>query len=537
MKRIQKKFQGTIPENKILNMYSQSITDTYSCDMINNLTGSGEITIVEKDPTVPEHVKNITQNDINKWNNNTGGITEETDPTVPEHVKNITQDNINNWNNNTYTAGTGINISSDKVISNTITNTSQLNNDSNFINEIKTINGQSLIGQGDITIEGGSTGDCNVVVSPTTPTTGEPVWVQYSYNLFDKSKATGGRLLQDGTVESHSSFKKSAYIPVEPNKTYTLQHNSIKLNNTFNCLYDKDKKFVTSIARNPGNNVINIPDGVYYIRVSLYLGDIGSGDADDEDNTFQMVEGSTALPYMAYNPAKDDRILLKKGDVYDELFAKSKLNSSGGITEETDPVFTNSPAHTITQNDINKWNNNTGGITEETDPIFTNSPAHTITQNDINKWNNGGGYTLPIASANTLGGVKIGANLHIGADGTLSATGGSSNEVVLYDNETGSNETITLSETSANFKYLEIFCKSADTTYTSVKVYKPNGKRATVVSGWFGSAAYFKLSVLTINGNTIALTKNSSEITGSNRCNTAGYANAMYITRVVGYRN
>lgn len=122
--RIQKKFQGNIPENKILNMYSQSITDTYSCDMINNLTGSGPIS--------------------------------ETDPTVPEYVKNITEEDIEKWNSNTYTAGTGINISSDNVISNTITNTSQLNNDSNFINEIKTINGQSLIGQGNIIIEGDS---------------------------------------------------------------------------------------------------------------------------------------------------------------------------------------------------------------------------------------------------------------------------------------------------------------------------------------------------------------------------------------------
>lgn len=34
-------------------------------------------------------------------------------------------------------------------------------------------------------------------------------------------------------------------------------------------------------------------------------------------------------------------------------------------------------------------------------------------------------YTLPIASADTLGGVKIGENLNIAADGTLSVAGGS----------------------------------------------------------------------------------------------------------------
>lgn len=35
--RIKKKFQGTIPENKILDTYSSSNTDTYSCNQVNKL--------------------------------------------------------------------------------------------------------------------------------------------------------------------------------------------------------------------------------------------------------------------------------------------------------------------------------------------------------------------------------------------------------------------------------------------------------------------------------------------------------------------
>lgn len=68
MKRIQKKFQGTVPANKILDMYSESLTDTYSCNKINEFL-----------------------------NNVSGGVTEETDPTVPEHVKNITEGQIERW--------------------------------------------------------------------------------------------------------------------------------------------------------------------------------------------------------------------------------------------------------------------------------------------------------------------------------------------------------------------------------------------------------------------------------------------------------
>lgn len=42
----------------------------------------------------------------------------------------------------------------------------------------------------------------------------------------------------------------------------------------------------------------------------------------------------------------------------------------------------------------------------------------------------GGGYVLPTASANTLGGVKVGENLSIDANGVLSAEGGNSGAIV-----------------------------------------------------------------------------------------------------------
>lgn len=56
-------------------------------------------------------------------------LTEETDPTVPNHVKSITQNNIANWNNK-----------QEQLISGT---------------NIKTINNTSILGSGNIKIEGG----------------------------------------------------------------------------------------------------------------------------------------------------------------------------------------------------------------------------------------------------------------------------------------------------------------------------------------------------------------------------------------------
>ncbi|MFA5484964.1 MAG: hypothetical protein WC260_01820, partial [Candidatus Pacearchaeota archaeon] len=72
----------------------------------------------ETDPTVPEHVKSITESDLENWdtaydlrhshdnkdvldtitqNLLDSFLTEETDPTVPAHVKGITEINIANW--------------------------------------------------------------------------------------------------------------------------------------------------------------------------------------------------------------------------------------------------------------------------------------------------------------------------------------------------------------------------------------------------------------------------------------------------------
>lgn len=43
--KIRKAFQGTIPDNKILDTYSTSQTDTYSCNLVNNLIKTTNYTI------------------------------------------------------------------------------------------------------------------------------------------------------------------------------------------------------------------------------------------------------------------------------------------------------------------------------------------------------------------------------------------------------------------------------------------------------------------------------------------------------------
>lgn len=58
------------------------------------LSAGIDATPYEADPTVPQHVKQITQEDIDRWN--TPCV--ESDTTVPIWVKNIRQEDIDKWN-------------------------------------------------------------------------------------------------------------------------------------------------------------------------------------------------------------------------------------------------------------------------------------------------------------------------------------------------------------------------------------------------------------------------------------------------------
>ena len=112
--------------------------------------------------------------------------------------------------------------------------------------------------------------------------------------------------------------------------------------------------------------------------------------------------------------------------------------------------------------------------------------------------------------------------------------------VTLYNNASGTTGNVTLSQTSADFEYLEIFF--GDTggnfpAYSSVKVYSPNGKRVSTVIGAreSSSADSIRLNVrtLVISGTNINI--DSYQI---NYVNDGGqyHSNEQKIYRVLGYR-
>ena len=136
-----------------------------------------------------------------------------------------------------------------------------------------------------------------------------------------------------------------------------------------------------------------------------------------------------------------------------EYVTETELNAKGYLTEVPGDYITETELNgkgyltaipseykTKTENDsLYQPKGNYLTSFTETDPVFSASASASITNADISNWNaksNFSGsyndltnkptipsaYTLPVASATTLGGIKVGANLSISADGTLNAT-------------------------------------------------------------------------------------------------------------------
>lgn len=154
----------------------------------------------------------------------------------------------------------------------------------------------------------------------------------------------------------------------------------------------------------------------------------------------------------AYENVKDGPFFrLGAGSVWDdwkkmliEGDSISLLNNDAGfLSSETDPIFSASPAAGITNTNITNWNNAASKSHDELTlgtaknglslsgqelqlALATTSAAGAMSSADKSKLNgiaaNANNYTLPKASASTLGGIKVGNNLSIDANGVLSAS-------------------------------------------------------------------------------------------------------------------
>ena len=114
--------------------------------------------------------------------------------------------------------------------------------------------------------------------------------------------------------------------------------------------------------------------------------------------------------------------------------------------------------------------------------------------------------------------------------------------VVLYDNSAGTTGTVTLSETAANFSYMEIFFMTNDAEHQSVRIASPNGKVATLsqIKPRDVDAVYLKAMNVLVSGTTI--TQDTTNAVSAEYNFFAGGTVGFYqryhilVTKVVGYK-
>lgn len=184
-------FTANASQNKTINLELANVATTGS---YNDLTNK---------PSIPTDTSDLTNNagfitsadvptKVSELTNDSGYIITETDPTVPAWAK--------NQNKPTYNLDEVTDGSTRKLP----TKTSQLTNDSNFLTShqsIKTINNQSLIGTGNVTI---ATGENNVIESISVNNTAQTV-TNKNVNITVPTKTSD--------LTNDSGFITSASVP------------------------------------------------------------------------------------------------------------------------------------------------------------------------------------------------------------------------------------------------------------------------------------------------------------------------------------
>lgn len=111
---------------------------------------------------------------------------------------------------------------------------------------------------------------------------------------------------------------------------------------------------------------------------------------------------------------------------------------------------------------------------------------------------------------------------------------------VLYENESGTNNTISLSDSVANYDFLEIYYFCDADTLRCEKIFSPNGKVASLneIAFWSGGFMMFlRCCKVLLSGNSITWDSDSA---GDYRIESGGIQrqnnNVLLIRKVVGYK-
>ena len=111
---------------------------------------------------------------------------------------------------------------------------------------------------------------------------------------------------------------------------------------------------------------------------------------------------------------------------------------------------------------------------------------------------------------------------------------------VLYEDQTGSKNTIQLTESVAKFSYIEIYFAGVQGEayyYDFNKIDNPNNKNINFITAISGSSnLYFVTAMGLISNNSISLSNNRRVYFAHNSSAIFGTEAQIYITKVIGYK-
>ena len=452
---------------------------------INNesLIGTGNITIEGSDfsgsyndltdkPTIPSKTSDLTNdsgyiNQLKTINNEsligTGNLTIEgsdfsgsyndlTDkPTIPTKTSDLTNDSgyvIGSSLSSVATSGDYDDLSNKPTIP---SKTSDLTNDSGFINQLKTINNESLIGTGNLTIDTFSGDYDDLTNKPTIPS-------KTSDLTNDSGFVVGSNL---ATVATSGSYNDLSNTPTIPTKTSDLTN---------------DSGFLTS---HQSIKTINNQSmvGTGNITVSTF-----SGDYDDLTNkptiptvgngTITITQGGVTKGTFTLNQSSNATITLDAGG-----------SGGGDVTADGDNEFTGN--NTFTGETI------FDGITTMSDITIQNIEFE---GNSIN--------TEGVYLANEDEGVET--TLSAGSL-SMNTMGGGSSLVLSVSVETDENdETISVADINADMTNLRI--SAASVTINDADVLTINDVTTVATTGSYDDLSD-KPTIPTVNDATITITQ------------------------------
>ena len=114
--------------------------------------------------------------------------------------------------------------------------------------------------------------------------------------------------------------------------------------------------------------------------------------------------------------------------------------------------------------------------------------------------------------------------------------------IILYENETGSNNSISLNDDVSNYEYVEIYYRNNGKSYNSIKIYRANNKAAKLTMEYIYASGNFVYTEnlfksIYIESNIIEVENYGYSQTIDKEINNVNTTdNYIYITRVVGYK-